>query len=81
MADEHDESTTPDQPAEEQPGHGENDKHAVKHELRDGVAKAWGLAVEVGSMLAGQGGEIVQAERAVAEDDAEDLIDRIDGEG
>ena len=56
-------------------------KHHLKEEMREKVAKAWGLAVEAGSVLAGQGGDIVQAERTVAEDRAEDLIDKIDGEG
>jgi hypothetical protein len=59
----------------------EGREHETKRGLREGAAKAWGLAVEAGSILAGQGGEIVQAERALAEDEAEELLDRIDGEG
>jgi hypothetical protein len=63
--------------SEEQPG----EDHRLKADLREGAAKAWGLAVELGSILGGQSGEIVEAEREVAKAEAEELIDRIDGEG
>ena len=53
----------------------------LKEELREGAAKVFGLAVEVGSILGGTSGEIVSAEREVAEAEAEEFIDRIDGEG
>lgn len=66
------ESTTPEP---------EDDKHSLKEGLREGAAKAFGYAVEVGSILGGSSGEIVEAEREVAAAEAEDLIDRIDGEG
>jgi hypothetical protein len=75
---EHDEHDDEQPRPEAEPG---EKRHHFKADLRQDVAKAWGLAVEAGSILAGQGGEIVQAERDVAEDEAEDLIDRIDGEG
>ena len=65
-------NTTPEQPAE--------DKHTLKSDVRDAVAKAVGIAVEAGSMLSGQSGELVSAEGAVAENDTEKLIDSIDGE-
>ena len=45
------------------------------------MGKAVGIAVELGSILGGQGGEIVGAERTVAEAETEELIDRVDGEG
>ena len=57
------------------------DKHTLKEELRDGVAKVVGIAVEAGSMLSGHSGEMVSAEGRVAEADTEKLLDRIDGEG
>lgn len=60
---------------------GAEQDHSLKEDLRGGAAKAWGLAVEVGSLLSGQGGEIVDAEREVAAAEAEELLDRIDGEG
>lgn len=53
----------------------------LKEGLREGAAKVFGLAVEVGSILGGESGEIVSAEREVAEAGAEEFIDRIDGEG
>jgi hypothetical protein len=59
----------------------EHDEHSLKEGLREGAAKAWGLAVEVGSLLSGQSGDIVEAEREVAKAEAEEFIDRIDGEG
>jgi hypothetical protein len=66
-------STTPEQPADE--------KHTLKEDVRGAVAKAVGIVAEAGSMLSGHSGEMVSAERAVAEADAEKLIDQIDGEG
>ena len=68
-----DTNTAPEQPVE--------DKHKLKDEVRGAVAKAVGIAIEAGSMLSGQSGELVSAEGAVAEADAEKLIDQIDGEG
>jgi hypothetical protein len=58
-----------------------DDKHTLKEDLRDAVAKAVGIAVEAGSMLSGNAGEGVSAEGKAAEADAEKFIDRIDGEG
>jgi hypothetical protein len=55
-------------------------KHSKKENFREAVAKAVGIAVEAGSMLSGQSGELVSAERKVAESDAEKFIDRVDGE-
>ena len=78
MADE-----TTQQPAEdptEEPATKPGD-HRLKEDVRDAVAKALGIAVEAGSMLAGHSGEMVSAEGKVAESDAEQFIDRIDGEG
>jgi hypothetical protein len=57
------------------------DKHRRKHEFRDAVGKVVGIAVETGSMLAGNAGDLVSAEGAVAEADTEKLLDRVDGEG
>lgn len=57
------------------------DKHKLKGDVRDAVAKAVSIAVETGSMLSGNAGELVSAEGAVAESDTEKLLDRIDGEG
>jgi hypothetical protein len=75
------EPTEPDAPiAEESPEHGE-EKPSLKEELREGAAKVFGIAVEVGSLLGGESGEIVSAEREIAEAEAEEFIDRIDGEG
>lgn len=56
-------------------------KHTLKHELRGAIGKVVGIAVETGSMLSGNAGDLVSAESAVAEADTEKLIDRIDGEG
>ena len=66
-------------PAEE-PATKPADRH-LKEDMRGAVAKAVGIAVEAGSMLAGHSGEMVSAEGKVAESDAEQFIDRIDGEG
>lgn len=71
--------TTP--AAEQEPGKVPEVKHTLKEELRGAVAKAVGVAVEAGSMLSGNSGEIVTAEGAVAEADTEKLLDRVDGEG
>ena len=49
-------------------------------DVRGAVAKAVGMAVEAGSMLAGYSGEGVSADREIAEADTEQFIDRIDGE-
>jgi hypothetical protein len=57
------------------------DKHGFKRDVRDVIGKVVGIAVETGSMLSGNSGDLVSAESAVAEADAEKLIDRIDGEG
>ena len=57
------------------------EKHGFKETARDTVAKAVGIAVELGSVLGGQGGDIVGAERDIAEAETEDLLDRVDGEG
>lgn len=57
------------------------EKHGFKQATRDTVGKAVGIAVELGSILGGQGGEIVGAERSVAEAETEELIDRVDGDG
>lgn len=57
------------------------EKHKLKEEVRGAVAKAVGIAVEAGSMLSGNSGELVSAEGKVAEADTEKLLDRVDGEG
>jgi len=67
--------TTPESPQDPEA------KHSVKEEFRGAVAKVVGIAVEAGSMLSGNAGELVSAEGAVAEADTEKLLDRIDGEG
>lgn len=59
----------------------EADEHTLKESLREGAAKMVGLAVEVGSMLSGESGELLKAERELAEAETEELLDRIDGEG
>ncbi len=58
-----------------------DEEHGFKHSTRETVGKAVGFAVQVGSILGGQGGDIVEAERTVAEAETEELIDRVDGEG
>ncbi len=63
------------------PGEPDEDEHKLKEDLRDAVAKVVGIAVEAGSMLSGHAGEMVSAEGKVAEAEAEEFIDRIDGEG
>jgi len=57
------------------------EKPSRKGDLREGAAKVFGLAVEVGSLLGGESGELVSAEREVAEAEAEEFIDKIGGEG
>ncbi len=74
MSDENDTKSKLDESA---PG----DKHALKKGIRENAAKAWGMAVEAGALLSGESGQIVDAERDVAEADGEDLLDRLDGEG
>ncbi|MDR3686185.1 MAG: hypothetical protein P4L93_04420 [Coriobacteriia bacterium] len=74
---------TTEQPTES-PAEAPADKpgdHRLKEDVRGAVAKVVGIAVEAGSMLAGHSGEMVSAEGKVAESDAEQFIDRIDGEG
>jgi len=56
------------------------ESHSLKEGFREGAAKAFGLAVEVGSLLSGESGELVEAERELAAAEAEEFIDRIDGE-
>jgi hypothetical protein len=77
------EQTGQDEPVEEKTGQDEpvEEKHSFKEDLREGVAKVVGIAVEAGSMLSGHSGEMVSAEREVAEADTEKFLDRIDGEG
>jgi hypothetical protein len=74
---------SPDAPQVPQstPSEKPEDKHSRKHEFRDAVGKVVGIAVETGSMLSGNAGDLVSAEGAVAEADTERLLDRIDGEG
>lgn len=62
-------------------GQKSEDKHHMKKEFRDAMSKVAGIAVETGSMLSGNSGDLVSAEGAVAEADTEKLLDRIDGEG
>lgn len=87
MTDENEDQTTPDAetpeassaepPAGEQP----EDKHPLKHGIRQLLGEVAGYAVEVGSILGGEGGDLVKAEKEVTEHNAEEFIDRIDGEG
>ena len=76
-----DEEPRDDADQKPEPAVEESEAHPIKEGLRDAVARAVGIAVEAGSMLGGQSGELVSAEGAVAEKDTEDLIDRVDGEG
>jgi hypothetical protein len=75
--------TTPDVPQDDEQGteQAPEGKHKVKHEFREVVGKVVGIAVETGSMLSGNSGDLVSAESALAEADAEKFLDRIDGEG
>jgi len=57
-----------------------DEKRTLKHDLRGAIGKVVGIAVETGSMLSGNAGDLVSAESALAEADTEKLIDRIDGE-
>lgn len=66
---------TPENGPAEQP-----EKHSVKADFRGALGKVAGIAVEAGSMLAGNAGAGVSAEGEVAEHETEELIDRIDGE-
>lgn len=75
------EPVEPDVPAVQGSPEPEKERTSLKEELREGAAKAFGIAVEVGSLLGGESGEIVSAEREIAEAEAEEFIDRIDGEG
>lgn len=59
----------------------EKPDHSLKEGFREGVGKVVGFAVEVGSLLGGESGDIVEAEKALAGEATEDLVDRIDGEG
>ncbi len=59
----------------------QDEKAGFKDSARGAVGKAVGIAVELGSILGGQGGDIVGAERTIAEAETEELIDRVDGEG
>lgn len=74
---------TPEQPTEPtEPTEGTPEaKHGFKEDVRDAIGKVVGIAVETGSMLSGNAGEVVSAEGALAEKDTEELLDRIDGEG
>ena len=78
MAEEHDDHA--DQPTQEPANPAPSPEESDEHPVREAVARAVGIAVEAGSMLAGQSGEIVSAEGAMAEADTEEFIDRIDGE-
>ena len=70
-----------DQQSDATPQEPQESEHGLKESLREGAAKVVGLAVEVGSMLSGESGEILTAEREIVEDKTEEFIDRIDGEG
>jgi hypothetical protein len=65
-------ATTPPEPR--------HDERDLKGGVREAISKAVGIAIEAGSMLAGNSGELVSAEGRIAEADTERLIDRIDGE-
>lgn len=80
MADERNDEAA-DETAEEAAQPNPSDAHHLKRDVREAVAKAVGIAVEAGSMLAGYSGEGVSAEGKVAEADTEEFIDRLDGEG
>ena len=71
---------TPEESADTTPAEQPEDKHSFKHEVRGAIGKVVGIAVETGSMLSGNAGDLVSAEGAVAEADTEKLIDRIDGD-
>jgi hypothetical protein len=67
---------TDDQDQQAPPEADEQDKHGFLDTARETVAKAVGITVELGSVLGGQGGEIVGAERAIAEAETEELLER-----
>jgi hypothetical protein len=78
-----DETNLPEEPqAEEEPAPAAAapEKHTLKESLREAVGGVVGIAVEVGSMISGESGELVTAEREVAEQKTEDFIDGLDGE-
>ena len=79
-SDQHEEAEKPEAteagPSAETP----DEERSFKEAARETVAKAVGWGVEVGSILGGEGGDIVPAQREVAEAETEELIDRIDGE-
>lgn len=74
------EGVTGEPPAPEKPEAEGPEESEARHGFRETVGKAVGWAVELGSVLGGQGGDIVGAERDVAEGETEELIDRVDGE-
>jgi hypothetical protein len=78
--DTNDETATSEAAGTGAPEAGDDSKHGLKQDLRDGVAKVVGYTVEVASILGQQGGPAVEAEREVAEANTEQFIDRIDGE-
>jgi hypothetical protein len=80
VSDESSDAERPETPEAEQPTGEEGEEHTFKESARGAVAKVVGVAVELGSILGGEGGTIVEAQRDVAEADTEELIDRIDGE-
>lgn len=69
-------SAAPEGEAPEQeagrPGH---EGHSLGKEVAEGVAKVWGYTVEASSIFAGQGGGVVDAERQMAEKEAEDFLE------
>lgn len=77
---EHPAAESPEGRADEQHAD-EHQDHGFKEELREGVAKAVGWVVEVGSVLGQEGGDIVGAQKRVAEGETEEFLDRVDGEG
>ena len=74
------EAEKPDTVGPEQPTEPEEEEHSLKESARETVGWVVGRAVEIGSLLGGEGGDIVEAQRKVAEADTEELIDKIDGE-
>jgi len=72
--------TNPSPETTEDPAVSAEGKHGLKEDFREGAARVFGLAVEAASLLGGSSGEIVDAERDVAEAEAEQFLDRIDGE-
>ena len=79
-----DETTLPEEPTpaeEPEKDAPAADEHTFKDSFREAVGGVVGFAVEVGSIISGESGDLVNAEREVAEQRTEDLIDRLDGEG